>query len=191
MPEWQTKFINLRTPIALIAYGENAESKVLSRLVPALEFSSQCVNKLVRDLLRGACRQFGIARNVGLGRFLGFHFCCGGSRGDGIWGDRLSARIKEGRIERSGERIGIYTVGNLREQKFIPEPIRMILASEQNQEAPHFRIGVDNYAVSHGYIRDDQAMKLAAVTIHAGVYSIENFYMQNGSLGQDADGICI
>jgi hypothetical protein len=103
----------------------------------------------------------------------------------------LSTRIEEGGIERCGKRIGFSGVGDLREQKFIPEPIRMISASEQNQEAPHFRIGVDDYAVSDRYIRDERAVKLAAIAIRARVNGIENFYMQNGSLRQDAKGICV
>ena len=67
----------------------------------------------------------------------------------------------------------------------------MISTSEKNQEATHFRIGVDDNAVSDGYIRYDRALKLAAIAIHARVDSIENFYMQNGSLRQDAEGIRI
>jgi hypothetical protein len=51
MPERQKKFINLRTAIALTAYGEDGEASGQCTRVPALEFSSRCVNKLVRDLV--------------------------------------------------------------------------------------------------------------------------------------------
>jgi hypothetical protein len=65
----------------------------------------------------------------------------------------------------------------------------MIFTSEKNQESPDFRIGMDDYAFSQRNIRDDRAVKLGAIAIHARVYGIENFYMQNGSLRQDAEGI--
>jgi hypothetical protein len=67
----------------------------------------------------------------------------------------------------------------------------MISASQKYEESAYFCVGVDDDAIPHGYIRDDGSTKLSAIAINAGVDGIENPCVQNCSLRQGIQGICV
>jgi hypothetical protein len=82
-------------------------------------------------------------------------------------------------------------VRDLGEQEFVPKTVGMISAPEKYEESAYFCVGVDDDAIYHGYIRDDGSAKLSAIVIDTRVDGVENFYVQNCSLRQGVEGVCV
>jgi len=94
-------------------------------------------------------------------------------------------------MERSSERIGFSLVGKFGEQELITKTFGMILAPEKHEQAPHFRIGMDNDAVSKTQVRYDGAVEFRPIAVGVRVYGREHFDVENSSLREGVERICL
>jgi hypothetical protein len=94
-------------------------------------------------------------------------------------------------MKRSSERIGFSLVGKLREQELITKTVGMIFAPEKHEKTPHFRIGMDDHAVSQAQVRYDQSVKFGPIAVSVRVDGREHFDVENGSLREGVERICL
>jgi hypothetical protein len=94
-------------------------------------------------------------------------------------------------MERSSERIGFSLVGKLGEQELITKTVGMIFAPEKHEKAPHFRVGMDDDAVSKAQVRYDGAVKFGPIAVGVRVDGREHFDLENGSWRDAVERICL
>ena len=94
-------------------------------------------------------------------------------------------------MKRSSERIGFSLVGKLREQELITKTVGVIFAPEKHEKAPHFRIGMDDHAVSQAQVRYDQSVKFGPIAVSVRIDGREHFDVENGSLREGVERICL
>lgn len=75
-------------------------------------------------------------------------------------------------------------VGEPRNQEFIAKTFRMVSASQQHEQAMHFRLGTDNYIASQNERSGQHAVKFGAVVIDGGIDGVQHSYFQHRAFGQ-------
>jgi len=94
-------------------------------------------------------------------------------------------------MERSSERIGFSLVGKLGDQELITKTVGMIFAPEKHEQAPHFRIGMDDDALSKAQVRYDRAAEFGPIAVGVRVDRREHLDVENGSLREGVERICL
>jgi hypothetical protein len=82
-------------------------------------------------------------------------------------------------------------IGKLREQELVTKTVGMISAPEKHEKAPHFRMSMDDDAVSKAQVRYDEAAKSRSIAVRVRVDGREHFDVENGSLREGVERICL
>lgn len=80
-------------------------------------------------------------------------------------------------------------IGKLRQQELVAKTVGMIFASEKHEKAPHFRMGMDDDAVSKAQVRYHEAAKFGSIAVRVRVDGREHFDVENGSLREGVERI--
>jgi hypothetical protein len=87
--------------------------------------------------------------------------------------------------------MGFSLVGKLGEQELVTKTVGMIIAPEKHEKTPHFRMGMDDDAISKAQVRDDGPAKFGTIAVGARVDGREHFDVENGSLREGVERICL
>ena len=101
----------------------------------------------------------------------------------------LSVRIGERRIERCGQVVRLSVIGDSSDEEFIAEAIRMGSASQENEQASHFRFAVNDFLPIHNERSCQRAMKPGAIAVHVRIKRVEHLNLQNCTFGQSGYGV--
>ena len=80
-------------------------------------------------------------------------------------------------------------VGEPRNQEFIAKTLRMVSASEEDEQPPNFSFRTDDNFASQNKGHREQSVKLRAILIHTRINGIEHSYLQDRSFWQSVQSV--